>query len=230
VTRGGQGAKPERVHNLYNFTVAAQNTSSPFQGDSSDQEGYLMHRFFSLFVAGTTASAAAFAHDHASRLHGSYAMTGVSDCIQNSASIGFTPNFLPKGPVASFSTTVNGVMVFRADGTGTVNHRSFTVDVGEGTTSDISYQISYTIDPDGNLSVKAVPGTYSSTTLTGPNAGLTQVVDVPDTIGFIGEGARVIVLAPPVPSILTVTRSNGTQFARICDGSLIATRISDDDH
>ncbi|HTO61784.1 MAG TPA: hypothetical protein VMM15_11065 [Bradyrhizobium sp.] len=188
-----------------------------------------MHRFFILVVASTTASAAAFAHDHPSRVHGTYAMTGVSDCIQNSASIGFSSNFLPNGPVVPFSSTINGVMVFRADGTGTVNNRSFTVDIGEGTTSDISYQITYTIDAGGKLSVKAVPGTYSSTTLTGPNAGLTQVVDVPDTSGFIGEGARAIILAPPVPTILTVTRSNGTQFARICDGSLIATRTSDDD-
>jgi hypothetical protein len=187
-----------------------------------------MYRLFILVVASTTASATAFAHDHA-RLRGTYAMTGASDCIQNSASIGFDPNFLPKGPVVFFATTVDGVMVFRADGTGTVNNRSFTVDVGEGTTSDTSYQFTYTIDPDGKLSVKAVPGTYSSTTLTGPNAGLTQVVDVADTSGFIGEGARAIILAPPVPTVLTVTRSNGTQFTRICNGSLIATRISDDD-
>ncbi|MGJ5048645.1 hypothetical protein ACQR09_16400 [Bradyrhizobium oligotrophicum] len=187
-----------------------------------------MHRSF-ILVVGITSSAAAFAHDHPSRLHGTYAMTGASDCIQNSASIGFDSNFLPKGPVVFFATTVDGVMVFRADGTGTVNNRSFTVDVGEGTTSDISYQITYTIDPAGKLSVKAVPGTYSSTTLTGPNAGLTQVVDVADTSGFIGEGARAIVLAPPAPSVLTVSRSNGTQFARICNGSLVMTRISGDD-
>ncbi|WP_316172947.1 hypothetical protein [Bradyrhizobium sp. SZCCHNRI2049] len=135
-------------------------------------------------------------------------MTGASDCIQNSASIGFDSNFLPKGPVVFFATTVDGVMVFRADGTGTVNNRSFTVDAGEGTTSDISYQITYSIDPGGKLSVKAVPGTSS---------------------GFIGEGARAIVLAPPAPTVLTVSRSNGTQFARICNGSLIMTRLSDDD-
>ncbi|WP_139017428.1 hypothetical protein [Bradyrhizobium sp. STM 3809] len=156
-------------------------------------------------------------------------MTGASDCIQNSASIGFDSTFLPKGPVVFFATTVDGIMVFRADGTGTVTSRSFTVDAGEGTTSDISYQVNYTIDAGGKLSVKAVPGTYSSTTLTGPNAGLTQVVDVPDTSGFIGEGARAIVLAPPAPSVLTVSRSNGTQYARICNGSLIMTRVSDDE-
>jgi hypothetical protein len=188
-----------------------------------------LYRFLILVVAGTTASAAAFADDHVSRLHGTYALTGSSYCIQDSASIGFNPNFSPKGAVASFSSTMEGVMVFHADGTGTASNRSFSVDVGEGTTSNTSYQITYTIGPDGKLSVKAVPGTYSSTTLTGPNAGLTQVVDVPDVSGFIGEGARAIILGPPVPSVQTVTRSNGAQFTRICNGSLIATRISDDD-
>ena len=188
-----------------------------------------MYRFFILVVAGATASAAAFADDHAGRLQGIYALTGASSCIQDSASIGFAPNFSPNGPVVSFSSTVEGVMVFHADGTGTVNNRSFTVDTGEGTTSDTSYQITYTIGRDGKLSVKAVPGTYSSTTLTGPNAGLTQIADVPDTSGFIGEDARAIILAPPAPSVLTVTRSNGTQVARICNGSTVATRISDDD-
>jgi hypothetical protein len=188
-----------------------------------------MHRFLIFVVAGTTASAAAFAHDHDSRLRGTYALTSSSFCIQDSASIGFNPNFSPKGTVASFSSTIDGIMVFHADGTGTMNTRSFVVDVGEGTTSDTSYQITYTIGPDGTLSVKAVPGTFSTTILTGPNAGLTQIVDVPDTSGFIGEDARAIILAPPAPSVQTVTRSNGLQFARICNGSQIATRISDDD-
>jgi hypothetical protein len=50
-----------------------------------------MHRFFILLVAGTTASAAAFADDH-TRLHGTYAFTTTNSCIQTSASIGFDAN------------------------------------------------------------------------------------------------------------------------------------------
>ena len=117
-----------------------------------------MHRFFILLVAGTAASASAFADEHAGRLHGSYALTGASYCIQNSASIGFNPDFSPKGPVASFSSTVEGVMVFHADGTGTVTNRSFSVDAGAGSTGDSSYQITYMIGRDGKLSVNAVLG------------------------------------------------------------------------
>jgi hypothetical protein len=189
-----------------------------------------LHRFLILVVACATTGAAAFADDYRARLHGTYALTGSSYCIQNSASIGFNPDFSPKGRVASFSNTVQGVMVFHADGTGTVNERSFVVDASEGETSDTSYQFTYAIGPDGKLSVKAVPGTNKTTILIGPLAGLTQVVDnVPDTSGFIGEDARAIILAPPVPTVQTVTRSDGAQVARICNGSPIATRISDDD-
>ena len=187
-----------------------------------------MHRLLILVVAGMTASAAALAHDHG-RLRGTYAFTGMSLCIRDSASLGFDPNFVAKGRVKLFSYTVDGVMVFHADGTGTVTNRSFSVDAGAGSTGDSSYQITYSIGADGKLSVKAVLGTSNSTILTGPNAGLTQVVGVPDVSGFIGEGARTIILSQPVPTVQTVSRSNGTQFARICNGSLIATRISDDD-
>jgi hypothetical protein len=188
-----------------------------------------MQRFFILVVAGVTASAAAFADDH-DHLRGTYALTGTSSCIQDSASIGFASNFLPNGPVASFSDTVDGVMVFHADGTGTVNvHDVTVVGAGEVDSSDSSYQFTYAIGPDGKLSVKAVPGTYGSTILTGPNAGLTQVVGLPDQSGFIGKGARAITLGYSAPTVQIVTRSNGVQLARICNQSRIISRISDDE-
>ena len=189
-----------------------------------------MHRFFILVIAGTTASAAAFADDHASRLHGTYAFTGASLCIRDPASLGFDPNFTPRGgPLKLFSYTVQGVVVFHANGTGTSNSRSYSVDIGGGETGDSSYQFTYSIGPDGKLSVKEVPGTYSSTILTGPIAGLTQVTDVPDVSGPIGEGARTITLAQPAPTVEMVTRSDGGQFAQVCNSSRIYIRISGDD-
>jgi hypothetical protein len=187
-----------------------------------------MYRLFILVVAGTTASAAAFADDHAS-LRGTYALTGASWCIRDSASLGFNPNFTPKGPVKFFSYTVDGVVVFHADGTGTSNSRAYSVDTGGGETSDSSYQFTYTTGPDGKLLVKAVPGTFTDTVLTGPIAGLTQVVEVPDASAFIGEGARTIISAPSAPIVQMVTRSDGGQFAQICNSSRIDIRISDDD-
>ena len=188
-----------------------------------------MHRFFILVVvATTTASTAAFADDHV-RLRGTYAFTGMSFCIRDSASLGFNPNFTPKGPVKFFSYTVEGVMVFHADGTGTVNAGDFSVDTGGGETGVSSYQITYTIGPDDKLSVKAVPGTYSHTILTGPIAGLTQVAEVADANGLIGEGARTITFVHPAPTVQMVTRSDGNQYAQICNGSPIYIRISGED-
>jgi hypothetical protein len=124
-----------------------------------------MHRLclFLLLVAGTTASAAAFADDQAS-LHGTYAVTGASSCIQTSASIGFNPNFTPNGAAAFFSTTDVGVRVFHANGTGTVNVRSISVTAPPfaGVSSDeTSYQFTYTIGPDGQLSTALVPARTS---------------------------------------------------------------------
>jgi hypothetical protein len=91
-------------------------------------------------------------------------------------------------------------MVFHADGTGTVDNRSFALDIGEGTTSDSSCQFTY-VGPDGKLLVKAVPGTFTDTVLTGPIAGLTQLVEVPDASAFIGEGARTIISAASAPIV-----------------------------
>jgi hypothetical protein len=82
--------------------------------------------------------------------------------------------------------------VFHADGTGTVNDRSISVTVPpfSAGSDEVSLQFTYTIGPDGKLSIALVPGTYKATNLTGPAAGLTAVEEIPVLTGFIGEGAR----------------------------------------
>jgi hypothetical protein len=190
-----------------------------------------MHRLLLLVVAGTTASAAAFADDHA-RLHGTYAVTGASSCIQTSASIGFNSNFTPNGASGFFSPTDEAVRVFHADGTGMVSGRSISIAAppfAGASSGDFSYQFTYTIGPDGKLSLTLVPGTYKETILTGPRAGQTEVHGVPVETGFIGEGARAIVLGTDAPVVEPVTLSTGEQFVRVCNRSRTLIRISDDD-
>jgi hypothetical protein len=190
-----------------------------------------MHRFFITVVAVTTASAAAFADDHA-RLHGTYAFTGTSSCLQTSASIGFNSNFTPNGASAFFNSTDEGVRVFHADGTGTVNGRSISVTAPSfagASSGDFSYQFAYTIGPDGKLSLTLVPGTYKLTVLTGPLVGQTEVHGVPVETGSIGDGARTIVLSQDAPVVEPVSLSNGGQFVRVCNRSRTLTRIGDDD-
>jgi hypothetical protein len=189
-----------------------------------------MHRLFLLVVAATTASAAAFADDH-TRLHGTYAFTTTNSCIQTSASIGFDANFTPNGPSAFFNVTDVGVRVFRADGTGTLSARSVSVDAppfAGAASGDYTFQFTYTIGEDGKLSITMVPGTYKATVLTGPRAGQTEVRDIPVETGFIGEGARTIVLGQDAPVVNHVLISTGEQFVRVCNRSRTMTRISDD--
>jgi hypothetical protein len=191
-----------------------------------------MHRLFLLIVAGTTASAAAFADNDHARLHGTYAVTGASSCIQTSASIGFNANFTPNGPSAFFSSMNIGVRVFHADGTGTVNTRDIGVTAppfAGAASGETTYQFTYTISPDGKLSTALVPGTYKGTELTGPRAGQTVVEEVVPDTGFIGEGARTIVLGQDTPAVVHILFSTGEQFVRVCNKSRVLTRISDDD-
>jgi hypothetical protein len=190
-----------------------------------------MHRSLILVVAGMTASTAAFADDEGS-LRGSYAFTGASSCIQDSASFGFNPDFTPKGPTHSFSFTVEGIRTFHADGTGSVNARAVSVDEppnASSSSTEFSFQFTYTIGPDRVLSTILVSGTYHATILPGPRAGQTLVNQVPARSGFIGEDARTIVLGQPGPVIESVAFSNGDQVLRLCNRSRILTRIKDDD-
>jgi hypothetical protein len=121
--------------------------------------------------------------------------------------------------------------VFHADGTGTVNDRSISVTVPpfSAGSDEVSLQFTYTIGPDGKLSIALVPGTYKATNLTGPAAGLTAVEEIPVLTGFIGEGARTIVLGEAAPTVELATVSNGVQLAKVCTRSRTLIRISDDD-
>jgi hypothetical protein len=94
---------------------------------------------------------------------------------------------------------------------------------------EVSFQFTYTIGPDGKLSIALVPGTYKATLLTGPGAGLTAVEEIPVLTGFIGEGARTIVLGEAAPTVELATVSNGVQFAKVCTRSRTLIRISDDE-
>jgi hypothetical protein len=190
-----------------------------------------VYRLFILLVASTTASAAAFADDH-TRLHGTYAFTTTNSCIVTSASTGFDANFTPNAPASFSNVTDEGVRVFRADGTGTLNGRAVSVGAppfAGASSSDYTFQYTYTIGEDGKLSITIVPGTYKATVLTGPRAGQTEVIDIPVETGFIGEDRRTIVLGQDAPVVSRILISTGEQFVRVCNRSRTMTRISGDD-
>jgi hypothetical protein len=191
-----------------------------------------MHRFLLLVIVGLTASGSAFA-DEPSRLRGTYAFTGMSACIQDSASLGFNPNFTPKGPTSFLNFAATGTRTFNDDGTGTVTGTSVTVDAppnASGSSATFTFNFTYTVDPGGMLSLTMVPGTFSGSILTGPRAGQTYVNAVPFQTGQIGENARSIVVSQPAPAVETVTFSNGDSVARVCNRSRVLILTRHDDH
>ena len=181
-----------------------------------------MHRFLLLIIVGVTASGSAFA-DEPSRLHGTYAFTGMSACIQDSASLGFNPNFTPKGPAIFFDFTVTGTRTFNDDGTGTVTGTSVAVGAPPnafGSSASFTFQFTYTIAPGGMLSLTLVPGTFSGQEITGPRAGQTYVDAVPFQTKSATIRAASWSLSPRRPSkpspspTATVSRASAT--AREC--------------
>jgi hypothetical protein len=131
------------------------------------------------------------------------------------------------------STSCNeGTRTFHADGAGTLTGRSVAIvspPDASGNSDDFSFKFTYTVDPDGKLSTSLVPGSFSGTALTGPRAGQTYVDDVPMQSGFIGEGAQTIVLHEQVPTVESVSFSNGDMFLRICNRSRILIRLRNED-
>ena len=191
-----------------------------------------MHRFLLLVIAGVTASGSAFADDPF-HLRGTYAFTGQTGCLQDSASLGFNPNFTPKGPAAFFTYSATGTRTFNGDGTGTVTGTSISVGAppndASASSSTFTFQFTYTVDASGMLTTAFVPGSFSGSVLTGTRAGQTYVNQIPSITGQIGDDERSIVLSQPTTEIETVTFSNGDSFARICNRSrvLILTRHND---
>jgi hypothetical protein len=182
-----------------------------------------------LLVAGTTASAAAFADDH-DRLRGTYAFTGTSSCLQTSASIGFNSKFTPNGPPGFYNTTDEGVRVFRADGTGTVNSRSVSVSAppfAGASSGEYSLQFTSTIGPDGKLSITMVPGTFKGFVPDRParRADGRARDSSRNRIHQRGRGQSCWARTRRSSRHL----STGEQFVQVCNRSRTPNRISDDD-
>jgi hypothetical protein len=196
------------------------------------QGSEIMHRFLLLVAAAAIASGSAFAADR-SHLHGTYAFTGSSACIQDSASLGFNTNFTPKGPAIFYEFTVMGTRTFKDDGTGTVTGTA--VSVGSppsafASSSSFTFQFTYTIDSSGMLSLTLVPGSFSGQELTGPRAGQTYVEAIPVRTGQVSEDARNIFISQAGTVVETVTYSNGDSVARVCNVSRVLSLVSHDTH
>jgi len=161
---------------------------------------------------------------------------------------GFDANLHPKdispGPTAAFShsNAVEGIRTFNGDGTGTVKGTSVGITVrptpgpngyphfppGAGS-AFFSYDFTYTVNGDGSWTATMVPGSYTETFVTGGRAGQTATVNaIPQVTGLISQdGKTLILVADPlsggafVPTVETVTYSNGDVWPQICHRSRV---------
>jgi hypothetical protein len=160
------------------------------------------------------------------------------------ANSGFDPTTLHPidGKAFSHSNAVEGIRTFNGDGTGTVNGTTVGITVpptpqppgypsfppGAGSTT-FSYSFTYTINGDGSWTASMVPGTYAESFVTGARAGQTATIDsIPQISGLISQdGKTLILVADPihagafVPTVETVTYSNGDVWPQICHRSRV---------
>jgi hypothetical protein len=157
---------------------------------------------------------------------------------------GFNGSLHPNDPTVAFShsNAVEGIRTFNGDGTGTVKGSSVGITIrptpgpngyphfppGAGSTT-FSYNFTYTVNGDGSWTATMVPGSYAESFITGGRAGQTATVDaIPPVTGLISQdGKTLILVADPVnagafvPTVETVTYSNGDVWPQICHRSRV---------
>jgi hypothetical protein len=156
---------------------------------------------------------------------------------------GFNSNLHPiDGKVFSHSFAVEGIRTFNGDGTGAVVGTSVGIDPpptpgppgypafppGAGA-STFRFSFTYTVNGDGSWTAMMVPGSFLETFTSGGRTGQTATVDaIPPVSGFISnDGKTLIAVADPivkgafVPTVETVTYSNGDVWPQICHRSRV---------
>jgi hypothetical protein len=163
-------------------------------------------------------------------LQGDYVSTGEGTCLV-ALPPGFNPNLTPIDGRFSFSSSTQGMRTFHGDGTGTVQSRSVSVThpdtpvtLGGASSSDLQGSFTYTVAPDGTVTV--VSGQATGTELTGSRAGQTFTIDAfPVLTGRIALDGTSLTLATEEPTVEVVTFSNGDVHDRICHRSRILLKL-----
>ena len=178
------------------------------------------------------------------QIKGDYAVTGSANCVV--AQGGFNaqlqpiPLPFPGGGISNLSFSIEGIRTFNGKGEGTVKattvsvstgltvqpHQDFPVITGSASSSMFTLSFTYNVQPDGVFTTELVPGTFVSTVLTGPNAGVTSALDKLSLTGLISNNGQTLTLASVEPVVETVTSSNGNVSYRVCHRSRVLTRMN----
>jgi hypothetical protein len=191
------------------------------------------------------------------KLKGEYAFTGSGSCLIAPGSdpgpgnptpgvalpnSGFNAKLQPLVHATAFSTSdsVEGVRIFNADGTGTV--KGTTISMSErptpgptgypsfptaATSNTFSASFTYKVNSDDTFEV-ALAGPLTGTILTGPRTGQTFTIDTIPLMGLINKNGDTLTVASVVPTVETVTFSNGDVWPRICHRSRVLTKMDKD--
>jgi hypothetical protein len=231
-------------------------------------EGESMQRvlMFSASVVAMTWAANAVADSP--NLKGAYGFTGTAACLVAPGNSGTGSTANPAGPPGfdpitlrplaagnsfSHSNAVEGIRTFNGDGTGTVVGTSVGITVRPtpgpapvgipsfppaAGSAKFKYQFTYTVNGDGSWTATMVPGSYTETFVTGPRAGQTAMVNLPQVTGLISQDGKTLILvadptiAPPdpnagafVPQVETVIYSNGDVDPQICHRSWVLIKL-----
>ncbi len=191
------------------------------------------------------------------KLKGEYAFTGTASCLFAPGSdpgpgnptpgvplpnSGFNANFQPLVNATAFVTSfsVEGVTVFKADGTGTFKGTSVSITErptpgptgypsfpASASSNSFSGSFTYVVNADDSFETTMV-GPITGTFLSGPRTGQTSSVDRPPMTGLISKDGSSLTVAHIAPTVETVTFSNGDVWPRICHRSRILIKMDKD--
>jgi hypothetical protein len=161
------------------------------------------------------------------QLKGSYGFTGTAGCLIPSS--GFNGRLQALGTSFSRSFSVEGIRTFNGDGTGTVMGTTVSIVppptmgfLPSASSADFQFSFNYTVSGDGSWTSTMVPGSYIENITAGPRAGQTATVDaIPPIVGMISKNGMTLTGAHLVPTVETVTFSNGDVEQQICHRSRI---------
>lgn len=187
------------------------------------------------------AASSAMADSQAHRLRGDFAFTGSTVCVNSGANFAFTPptpplgftaDLVPIGPSFVNTNSVQGVLTFNGDGTGSSVSRFVSLgNPGAAGAFDSSVQFTYSVAADGTLTIDNGPSI--SVTVAGPNTGQqSRISGVPTFVGRLSSDRKSLTFASFNPGVETVTRlvpaPELVTSVRICHRNRIGIRISRD--
>lgn len=172
-------------------------------------------------------------------LRGDFAFTGSAVCVNSGANfattpptppLGFTVDLVPIGPSFVSTNSVQGILTFNGDGTGSaVQHFVSLGNPGAGSVIDSSNQFTYSVAADGTLTIDTGPAVGN--TVAGPNAGQQSLIsDVPTFIGRLSSDKKSLTFATFTPGVETVTRvvpaPELLTTLRICHRNRVGIRLN----